>query len=56
MHGPNYEYRETPMNHIKELEKKNRRNRIVIVAMVVAVLVVSVACLFVCGFVQYVFR
>lgn len=35
------------MNHIKELEKKNRRNRIVIVAMVVAVLVVSIACLFV---------
>ena len=35
------------MNHIKELEKKNRRNRIVIAAMVAAVLVVSVACLFV---------
>lgn len=35
------------MNHIKELEKKNRRNRAVIVAMFLAVIVTSVACLFV---------
>lgn len=35
------------MNHIKELEKRNRRNTVVIVAMLVAVIVVSVACLFV---------
>ena len=35
------------MNHIKELEKKNRRNTLVIVAMLVAVAVVSIACLFV---------
>ena len=35
------------MNHIKELEKKNRRNTTVIVAMLVAVVVVGVACLFV---------
>lgn len=35
------------MNHIKELEKKNRRNRIVILAMVIAVVVFGIACLFV---------
>ena len=35
------------MNPIKELEKKNKRNALVIIAMVVAVLVVGVACLFV---------
>ena len=35
------------MNHIKELEKKNRRNTLVIIAMLVAVAVVSVACLFI---------
>ena len=35
------------MNHIKELEKKNRRNRAVIVAMFLAVIVTSIACLFV---------
>jgi iron complex transport system permease protein len=35
------------MNHIKELEKRNRRNTIVIIAMLVAVIVVGVACLFV---------
>ena len=35
------------MNHIKELEKKNRRNTAVIVAMLVAVVAVGVACLFV---------
>ena len=35
------------MNHIKELEKKNKRNTVVIIAMLVAVLVVGVACLFV---------
>lgn len=35
------------MNHIKELEKKNRRNTAVIMAMLVAVIVVGVACLFV---------
>ena len=35
------------MNHIKELEKKNRRNRAVIVAMFLAVIVISIACLFV---------
>ena len=35
------------MNHIKELEKRNRRNTIVIAAMLVAVIVIAVACLFV---------
>ena len=35
------------MNHIKELEKKNRRNRIVIFVTLLAVIVISVACLFV---------
>ncbi len=35
------------MNHIQELEKKNRRNTVVIIAMLVAVLVVGAACLFV---------
>ena len=35
------------MNHIKELEKRNQRNAIVIIAMLVAVVVVSIACLFV---------
>ena len=35
------------MNHIKELEKRNRQNTIVIIAMLVAVIVVGVACLFV---------
>ena len=35
------------MNHIKELEKKNKRNTVVIIAMLVAVIVVGVACLFV---------
>jgi len=34
------------MNHIAELEKKNRRNRIVIIAMLAAVLVTAAACLF----------
>ena len=35
------------MNSIKELEKKNRRNTIVVIAMLAAVLVVGIACLFV---------
>ena len=35
------------MNHIKELEKKNRKNTVIIFAMLAAVVVVSVACLFV---------
>ena len=35
------------MNQIAEIEKKNRRNRIVILAMLVAVIVTGVACLFV---------
>ena len=35
------------MNHIKELEKRNQRNAIVIIAMLVAVVVISIACLFV---------
>lgn len=35
------------MNHIKELEKKNRRNTVIIFAMLALVLMVSVACLFV---------
>ena len=35
------------MNHIKELEKRNRRNAAVIIAMVAAVIVVGIACLFV---------
>ena len=35
------------MNHIKELEKINRRNRLVIFAMLAAVIVIGIACLFV---------
>ena len=35
------------MHHIKELEKRNRRNRLIILAMLVAVIVVGVVCLFV---------
>ena len=35
------------MNHMKELEKKNKRNTLVIVAMLVAVFAVGIACLFV---------
>ena len=35
------------MNHIKELEKKNRRNTLVIIAMLVAVITVGIGCLFV---------
>ena len=35
------------MNPIKELEKRNKRNAIVIIAMLVAVFVVGIACLFV---------
>lgn len=35
------------MNHIKELEKRNKRNAVVIVAMLVAVIVIGIACLFV---------
>ena len=35
------------MNHIKELEKQNRRNTVVILAMLAAVAVIGIACLFV---------
>ena len=35
------------MNHFKELQKKNRRNTIVILAMLLAVIVLGIACLFV---------
>jgi len=35
------------MNYMRELEKKNRRNVVIIIAMLVAVVVVGVACLFV---------
>ena len=35
------------MNHIKELEKRNKRNTIVILALLAAVIVVAVVCLFV---------
>lgn len=35
------------MNHIKELEKKQKRNTVVILAMLMAVIVIGVACLFV---------
>ena len=35
------------MNHYHELRKQNRRNRLVILAMLISVLVVGVACLFV---------
>ena len=35
------------MNHLKELEKRKRRNLTVILAMLAAVIVVSIACLFV---------
>ena len=35
------------MNHLKELEKQKRRNTIVLIAMLLAVLAVGVACLFV---------
>ena len=35
------------MNHIKELEKRNQRNTIIIIAMLIAVVAVGIACLFV---------
>ena len=35
------------MNHIAELEKKNKRNTLVIIIMLAAVILVAVACLFV---------
>ena len=35
------------MNHIKELEKRKRRNTTVIIAMLAAVIAVSIACLFI---------
>lgn len=35
------------MQHIKELKKKNRRNTVVISAMLISVLVIGIACLFV---------
>ena len=35
------------MNHLKELEKQKRRNTIVLIAMLLAVLTVGIACLFV---------
>jgi len=35
------------MNHIKELEKRNRRNTIVVIAMVAAVFIIGFICLFV---------
>ena len=35
------------MNHFAELEKKSRRNTLIILAMLVAVLAIGVACLFV---------
>ena len=35
------------MNHIKELEKKNKRNTVIMIAMLVAVIAVGIACLFV---------
>ena len=34
------------MDHRKELEKKNQRNRAVIIAMLISVIVLSIACLF----------
>ena len=38
---------DNPMNHIKELERRNRRNTVIIIAMIAAVILVGVACLFV---------
>lgn len=35
------------MNHIKELEKRRKRNTAIIIALIVAVLVVGIACLFI---------
>ena len=35
------------MNHIKELEKKSKRNTIVIIAMIAAVVIIGIGCLFV---------
>ena len=35
------------MNHMKELEKKNKRNTYIIIAMLAAVVIVGIACLFV---------
>ena len=40
-----WEY-ENPMNHIKELQKKNKRNSMVIAVMLVCVIVLGIACLF----------
>ena len=35
------------MNHIQELEKRQKRNTVVLIAMLMAVVVIGVACLFV---------
>ena len=35
------------MNHIKELEKRNRRNTVLIIAMLVAVIALGIGCLFI---------
>ena len=35
------------MNHIQELEKRTKRNTIIIIAMLAAVIVAGIACLFV---------
>jgi len=35
------------MNHILELQRKNRRNSVVIAAMLICVLTLSIGCLFV---------
>ena len=35
------------MNHIKEIEKRNKRNTMIIIAMLIAVIAIGIACLFV---------
>ena len=44
--GADTRIRETPMNHIQELKKKNRRNTAIIIAMLISVILLSIACLF----------
>ena len=34
------------MNHIQELQKKNKRNKAVIIAMLISVVILGIACLF----------
>ena len=42
-----YREKDTPMDHIKELEKRKKRNAVVVAGMLLAVIIIGIACLFV---------